>query len=47
MNLLPRKVLTLPRHPGDAVRLLAGMAILLALLALLTALNSFASAGLL
>ncbi|HKP99510.1 MAG TPA: phosphatase PAP2 family protein, partial [Actinomycetes bacterium] len=30
MNLLPRKVLTLPRHPGDAVRLLAGMAILLA-----------------
>lgn len=30
MNLLPRKVLTLPRHPGDAVRLVAGMAILLA-----------------
>jgi membrane-associated phospholipid phosphatase len=30
VNLLPRKVLTLPRHPGDAVRLLAGMAILLA-----------------
>ena len=30
MNLLPRKVLTLPRHPGDALRLLAGMAILLA-----------------
>jgi len=30
VNLLPRKVLTLPRHPGDAVRLVAGMAILLA-----------------
>ncbi|MGH3100830.1 MAG: phosphatase PAP2 family protein, partial [Thermoleophilia bacterium] len=30
MNLLPRKVLTLPRHPGDVVRLLAGTAILLA-----------------
>ena len=29
MNLLPRKVLTLPRHPGDVLRLLAGLAILL------------------
>jgi membrane-associated phospholipid phosphatase len=29
VNLLPRKVLTLPRHPGDVLRLLAGLAILL------------------
>jgi glycosyltransferase 2 family protein len=29
VNLLPRKVLTLPRHPGDALRLVAGLAILL------------------
>jgi membrane-associated phospholipid phosphatase len=29
VNLLPRKVLTLPRHPGDALRLLGGLAILL------------------
>ncbi|HEY6706647.1 MAG TPA: phosphatase PAP2 family protein [Actinomycetota bacterium] len=29
MNLLPRKVLTLPRHPGDVLRLVAGLAILL------------------
>ena len=29
MTLLPRKVLTLPRHPGDVLRLLAGLAILL------------------
>jgi glycosyltransferase 2 family protein len=29
VNLLPRKVLTLPRHPGDVLRLLAGLAVLL------------------
>jgi glycosyltransferase 2 family protein len=29
VRLLPAKVRTLPRHPGDALRLLAGMAILL------------------
>ena len=29
MRLVPDKVLTLPRHPGDALRLLAGLAILL------------------
>jgi undecaprenyl-diphosphatase len=29
VNLLPHKVRTLPRHPGDVLRLLAGLAILL------------------
>ncbi|HEV3497597.1 MAG TPA: hypothetical protein VHA34_14735, partial [Actinomycetes bacterium] len=29
MRLLPEKVRTLPRHPGDALRLVAGLAILL------------------
>ncbi|HEV3464372.1 MAG TPA: TIGR00374 family protein, partial [Actinomycetota bacterium] len=29
MKLLPAKVRTLPRHPGDALRLVAGLAILL------------------
>jgi glycosyltransferase 2 family protein len=30
VRLVPEKVMTLPRHPGDALRLLAGVAILLA-----------------
>ena len=28
-RLVPEKVLTLPRHPGDALRLVAGLTILL------------------